>query len=92
MNRTNNREVNRQSLGDRIYRTPVIYVVSACIGAAVAMFLLITLVFFICGGGRFTDEVGGVTYKYFGIVHDDVPPSAHSNAPTEEREESRGIE
>ena len=67
------RNGGKMSFSERIYRTPALYVVSLFVAAALALFLLVTLIFFICGGGAFTNEIDGVTYKYFGLSNDGVP-------------------
>ena len=72
MNRSDTRSA-KMSLFDRVYRTPAVYVISICVAAAVALFLFCTLIFFICGGGSHTYEIGGVTYNYFGFSRRDVP-------------------
>ena len=68
------RSTQSVSLGERIYRTPELHVIAAGCIAAVALFLILTLLFFILGGTFYTETTeDGITYRYFGLMNDNSP-------------------
>ena len=67
------RKESKMSIEERIYRTPVVHVIGICAAAAASLFLVLTILFFICGGCFLTDNGDGVTTRYFGIMKGDVP-------------------
>ena len=63
----------KRSLEDRIYRTPLIRIVLVFSAAAVALFVLLSVIFLLLGGRLITTQSDGITSRYFGIMWGDVP-------------------
>lgn len=64
----------KPSLEEKIYRAPVINVVSMFSCLAVALVLLLAIIFFILGGSFLTDHgEDGTLYRYVGLMRGDVP-------------------
>ena len=63
----------KMTVEERIYKTPMVYVVSFSAAAALALCLVAALIMLILGFGYVTTTVNDTEIRYFGIMRDGTP-------------------